>query len=159
MELKYTPKMLVCTCCGKSKPIGDFDKQSYTGLPTKQCTDCIRIKKKVTRDKRRHSKFVSKEKRRGMEEIDYDIKHWRDVMVFFGGRCAYCGQPDYKASKLERDHLVPLSKGGKTTRINIVPSCSHCNRSRGNKEWRSWFRERDHYTYEREMRLDAWINQ
>ncbi len=42
------------------------------------------------------------------------------------GLCHYCGQrvpPD----RLTMDHIVPLIRGGKTTRGNVVPSCKECN--------------------------------
>jgi 5-methylcytosine-specific restriction enzyme A len=42
------------------------------------------------------------------------------------GRCFYCGRPtDPKA--LTMDHIVPLSRGGKSTKSNIVPACKSCN--------------------------------
>lgn len=42
------------------------------------------------------------------------------------GACYYCGQI-VKHSELTMDHLVPLSRGGRSTRDNLVPSCKECN--------------------------------
>ncbi len=42
------------------------------------------------------------------------------------GKCWYCGgKTAFK--DLTMDHLVPLARGGKSTRENIVPSCKSCN--------------------------------
>jgi hypothetical protein len=31
------------------------------------------------------------------------------------------------------DHLIPLSKGGPTNHVNLVPACTQCNRKKANK--------------------------
>lgn len=42
------------------------------------------------------------------------------------GLCHYCGSKvSYR--ELTMDHLVPLSRGGRSTRENLVPSCKNCN--------------------------------
>ncbi len=33
----------------------------------------------------------------------------------------------------DRDHVVPLSKGGEHSEDNLVPACAPCNLSKGNK--------------------------
>lgn len=43
------------------------------------------------------------------------------------GVCYYC-KGKFPASKLTMDHLVPLARGGSSTKGNIVPSCLDCNR-------------------------------
>lgn len=42
------------------------------------------------------------------------------------GRCYYCGAATDPAD-LTMDHIVPLSRGGKSTKSNIVPACKTCN--------------------------------
>jgi len=42
------------------------------------------------------------------------------------GICYYCGK-NFKPNELTMDHVIPLSKGGKSTKGNIVPSCKECN--------------------------------
>lgn len=42
------------------------------------------------------------------------------------GACYYCSQP-VKPSELTMDHVVPLSRGGKSTKGNVVPACKDCN--------------------------------
>ncbi len=42
------------------------------------------------------------------------------------GECHYCGQP-VPARDLTMDHIVPVSRGGKSTKGNVVPCCKECN--------------------------------
>lgn len=46
--------------------------------------------------------------------------------------CQYCNTP-YSKSGLTLDHVLPLSKGGKTNWENIVAACGPCNSCKGNK--------------------------
>ena len=41
-------------------------------------------------------------------------------------KCHYCGGT-FKPSELTMDHLVPIIRGGFTTRGNVVPACKECN--------------------------------
>ena len=47
--------------------------------------------------------------------------------------CAYCGGhfPNYHT--LSRDHIVPRSRGGANTWMNVVTSCKDCNAKKGSK--------------------------
>jgi 5-methylcytosine-specific restriction endonuclease McrA len=42
------------------------------------------------------------------------------------GRCYYCGRAT-PARELTMDHIVPLVRGGRSTRGNVVPACKECN--------------------------------
>ena len=42
------------------------------------------------------------------------------------GICYYC-HDKFDPAELTMDHIVPLSRGGKSTKGNIVPSCKKCN--------------------------------
>jgi 5-methylcytosine-specific restriction protein A len=42
------------------------------------------------------------------------------------GLCHYCGLK-FPATELTMDHLVPVSRGGKSSRGNVVPACKECN--------------------------------
>lgn len=42
------------------------------------------------------------------------------------GQCYYCGKKTaYK--NITMDHVLPLTRGGKSTKDNLVPSCKKCN--------------------------------
>ena len=42
------------------------------------------------------------------------------------GLCYYCKR-HLLPSQLSMDHVVPLIRGGKTTRGNVAPACKECN--------------------------------
>ena len=42
------------------------------------------------------------------------------------GACHYCGGR-FMAEDLTMDHIVPISRGGKSNRGNLVPACKKCN--------------------------------
>lgn len=46
-----------------------------------------------------------------------------------GGECQYCGSRRH----LTIDHVIPRSKGGKTSWNNLVTACNRCNVSKGDK--------------------------
>jgi len=46
--------------------------------------------------------------------------------------CQYCHKK-HPTSQLTYDHIVPKSRGGRTTWTNIVTSCVRCNLKKGNK--------------------------
>lgn len=46
--------------------------------------------------------------------------------------CQYCTH-QFSRPNLTLDHVIPISKGGKTSWENIVAACGRCNTSKGNK--------------------------
>ena len=42
------------------------------------------------------------------------------------GKCHYCGRPTPPRS-LTMDHIVPIARGGRSTKGNVVPACKSCN--------------------------------
>ncbi len=53
------------------------------------------------------------------------------------GVCGYCGQ-SAPPKELTMDHIVPLARGGKSTKGNVVPACKTCNNAKKNllpMEW------------------------
>ncbi len=42
------------------------------------------------------------------------------------GICHYCGQK-FPPHTLTMDHLVPLVRGGRSSKGNLVPACKECN--------------------------------
>ena len=51
------------------------------------------------------------------------------VLVRDGGRCRRCR----RSIKLEMDHIIPVSKGGKTEESNLQILCRRCNRAKSRK--------------------------
>ena len=49
---------------------------------------------------------------------------WKNTIA--KGVCHYCGK-SFPSVELTMDHVVPISRGGKSTKGNIVPCCKNCN--------------------------------
>jgi 5-methylcytosine-specific restriction endonuclease McrA len=75
-----------------------------------------------------------------MDAADNDLTtlEWAEIRAAWGG-CAYCG---LVGVPLQRDCVLPLSRGGRYTVENIVPACRSCNASKSNDEVTSWMRRK-----------------
>jgi 5-methylcytosine-specific restriction endonuclease McrA len=49
---------------------------------------------------------------------------WKNKIA--AGECYYCGKI-ISPSDLTMDHKIPLARGGKSEKINLVPACKECN--------------------------------
>lgn len=49
---------------------------------------------------------------------------WKNKLAL--GICYYCGEKVGPAS-LTMDHIVPVARGGRSTKDNLVTSCKECN--------------------------------
>ena len=49
---------------------------------------------------------------------------WQQKLT--AGLCFYCGNV-FKPNELTMDHIVPLARGGKSTKDNLVACCKECN--------------------------------
>lgn len=61
------------------------------------------------------------------------------------GACYYCGKV-VAHHELTMDHLVPLARGGRSTKDNLVPSCKDCNNRKKNMlsvEWEEYLQGLD----------------
>lgn len=68
---------------------------------------------------------------RHQDRIDHAFrKLYRDEgFTKQGGRCAYCKTP-LTRKQATADHRVPISKGGSTSKDNIIMSCEPCNKAK-----------------------------
>lgn len=55
-----------------------------------------------------------------------------NVFLRDGWRCQYCGD-HFRTNDLTFDHLIPRSRGGRTSWSNIVTACQACNLKKGSK--------------------------
>ena len=56
------------------------------------------------------------------------------------GTCHYCGRRT-SPRELTMDHIVPIARGGRSTRGNVVPACKDCNNKKKQllpMEWDSY---------------------
>lgn len=54
----------------------------------------------------------------------------RELFLRDGYMCMYCGK-DFPEHMLTRDHLRPLSQGGRDCWSNVVAACKSCNHAKG----------------------------
>jgi 5-methylcytosine-specific restriction endonuclease McrA len=75
-----------------------------------------------------------------MERVEHDLsdEQWTALQAVWGA-CAYCGTTD---QALQRDCVLPISRGGRYTLDNVVPACRSCNTSKCNEEVTGWLRRR-----------------
>lgn len=68
---------------------------------------------------------VSKEKQKAR-----DLRKsswWKNKIA--KGTCYYCGET-FPPDELTMDHKIPLSRGGLSEKINLVPACKECNNNK-----------------------------
>lgn len=53
------------------------------------------------------------------------------------GLCHYCGQK-FKPEELTMDHVIPLARGGMSTKNNLVTACKACNNKKKQNLSKSW---------------------
>ena len=61
------------------------------------------------------------------------------------GRCHYCGRPT-SPKELTMDHVIPISRGGKSLKANVVPCCKECNNTKKQLlpiEWEAYLKKFD----------------
>ncbi len=75
-----------------------------------------------------------------MAKVEHDLTDadWLALKTAWGG-CAYCGSA---TAALQKDCLLPISRGGRYTVSNVVPACGSCNASKCNTEVTSWMRRK-----------------
>ena len=87
----------------------------------------------------RRKRYARRRKRR-MERVDHDLTdaQWIALKAAWAG-CAYCGESD---KSLQKDCVLPISRGGRYTLANVVPVCRSCNASKCNAEVTGWLRRK-----------------
>ena len=92
-------------------------------------------------DKYRQYMKKAKAKRRALLDFAHETitqSEWKDCLDYFDNCCAVCGYDLLKGNRIAAmDHWVPVSKGGLTTRNNIIPLChgmGGCNNEKSNTD-------------------------
>lgn len=63
-------------------------------------------------------------------------RDWRRMLHRYHGLCAYCQE----RPGTERDHVIPLKRGGRYAIGNLLPVCESCNVSKNAKLLVAWKR-------------------
>lgn len=63
----------------------------------------------------------------------HTTSQWLNVLQSYRGLCVYCLGP-----ATQRDHVVPIVRGGSNDIENIAPTCGHCNSSKNDTPLLMW---------------------
>ena len=75
----------------------------------------------------------TEEYRKKMERLKMSDSLRYDVMMRDGFKCVICGATVEDGAKLHVDHIIPISKGGKTKLDNLRTLCDRCNLGKSDK--------------------------
>lgn len=84
---------------------------------------------------------------------DFKKNEWQDCLFFFDNCCAYCGSD----GKLQREHIVPISKGGAHTALNVLPACKGCNASKYDSDFHDWYPRFEFYSEDRNSKITEYF--
>jgi 5-methylcytosine-specific restriction endonuclease McrA len=101
---------------GKARVLETYNKEIRSQYLTWKCPAII-----ITND----YKMVKKRRRNFAANT-------RNVLIRDEFKCAYCGCKITLRSGT-KDHIIPESRGGKTTMLNLIASCKPCNSRKDNK--------------------------
>lgn len=93
--------------------------------------------RRKNREKVQEADAARKRLLRSMEN-GFSVRDWHNVLVACDWKCFYC---HIELDNPERDHMIPITRGGKTTADNVVPTCHSCNCRKNNRtveEYRSF---------------------
>jgi 5-methylcytosine-specific restriction endonuclease McrA len=107
-------RAVVLSYLGKVEIVEEYDERVCAPSITIKTPAVVRQRRSVTSGRRKPSFCRS------------------NVFSRDGYRCQYCGV-ERAMKELTFDHVVPRSRGGKTTWENIVTSCPGCNRRKGGR--------------------------
>ena len=77
---------------------------------------------------------IKKEKARAREIRK--SRWWQNLIV--KAKCYYC-EKDLLKEEVTMEHILPISRGGKSTKGNIVPACKECNSRKKDATPGEWF--------------------
>lgn len=66
--------------------------------------------------------------------LEFAERDWARLLQQYRWSCAYCG----RKGELHRDHVLPLSRGGRHSVGNILPACPACNMSKKARLLSDW---------------------
>jgi 5-methylcytosine-specific restriction endonuclease McrA len=92
----------------------------------------------VVRQTRRARAARRRSRRVAASGSDLTAAEWHLILEAWMS-CAYCGADGVA---LQKDCVLPISRGGRYTLDNVVPACRSCNASKCNDEVTSWMRRR-----------------
>ena len=106
---------------------GKVRKNIYKSYNSKQFLDILNEYRKI-QDEKKINEINSR-----IERAKMSVSMRYDVFKRDNFTCSICGRSKKTGATLEVDHVIPVSKGGKTTMDNLQTLCDRCNRGKSNK--------------------------
>ena len=130
----------------KGKEVADYEVENALFKKATGYKVVETIKERIidSGQKNRHNE------QQALTEIEWDM-----AIKYFGGKCCYCGKPMFPPTK---DHIIPLSMGGKLEVKNVLPCCQSCNSSKKDTEMETWFRKQPFYEEEKIQKIYDYID-
>lgn len=138
MNARYVPRAAVYVAC---IDCGEPFRRTTNRM---RCDPCVR--KAATRRNREWrrrnpdaaAEFDHRRRARRVANGDFPVsaREWRRMLERYRRRCAYCEGP----GPLTREHVIPISRGGRHSIGNLLPVCGSCNYSKNFRllvEWRA----------------------
>lgn len=126
-------------------------KQGYYKENKEEILERNRLWRTKNKDKMRVYRLRYKAK---AESDMLEYSDWLICLDYFNDSCAYCGRRTYR---FHGDHVIPISKGGKTVKDNIICTCPQCNLSKKDNNMEYWFRNQDFFTEKRLAKIIKFI--
>lgn len=100
------------------------------------CTSCLAREQKKIYHENEETRFKIvqrvRDRRKKIDPISLHLKN--ELMNISKGLCVYC----CKSQATGLDHVIPVVKGGKSKKGNLVPCCRHCNSSKNQSNLNEW---------------------
>lgn len=110
-----------------SSPKGKVNLSKSATLNFEDMFVCLESVSRSHLDRSTYSKLAAVERGEVSDSLRYDILH-RDNFT-----CVICGASSKQGVRLHVDHIVPVSKGGKSIPSNLRTLCERCNIGKSNK--------------------------
>lgn len=117
-----------------TSPAGRSRRYKEFEYGEQQLREAVRqAEKRPLEEERRRREREAERERQKRERNKVTLKLRQKVLVRDGFRCVRCGASpqDGPEVRLEVDHIVPISRGGKTEMSNLQTLCQRCNRGKG----------------------------
>ncbi|MEK4085143.1 HNH endonuclease [Psychrobacillus sp. FSL K6-1415] len=137
-----------CSICKETKPIELFEKEKRKkdGRGAR-CLPCKNIRKGNDKAYRAFSRFKEKANKYPTP-IETTKEEVAQIFELFEGRCAYCYVEETAETGTHHlEHVIPLIKGGRHHKSNLVIACDKCNRVKGDRTLTEFFNMHEPFTF------------
>ena len=136
-ELDLEEKFDYCQSCNQWVKKGSVTpyKTYQTRKIELYCPECVAVadarREYIGQNIKEYQRVVLQNRRTFLLGLvsDLTLAEWLEIVSLYGNKCADCG-----GEWTDLDHIIPVSKGGGTTKTNVRPLCGHCNSAKKDKD-------------------------